>query len=529
MHFRLLFLLTLALFLGACAVATPPPPPPPTETPAAGGSETAPAPTPTAPTPTPSVAEPERTLFTVRRGEIVNELALEGRVVQVQQGQAFTEDGVLKAIFVQVGAMVEQGQLLAELDTRDLNAQLSQARVVYEQDRVALERARATAQTQVRQAQVDLDAARSELARAQRGARPDEISRARAVLQQAEADLANVRNEASQVKNQALREMETAVERLTFVQERFAAAQIEFEKNPNETTRNASLQAREDLRVAEDEVRRTRIAYDTALSNEVALVSRAEAVVAATQADLDRLLAGPDPFDVAQAEQAVARAQIVLEAARQQAQTDPELAKQIARSQAEVIRLEQQIESRRLIATMTGQVVALEAEPGIAVRAASPVIMLANNSSREIIVEEPVALDPLGTTTSLLPGQAVAIEFVRYPGQVFSGVVTRVPGRLPTNDAFLSSEYAISYEAPGVELSVGDIAEVTIVLGRVANALWLPPEAVIVTRDRSFVNKVDGDTEQRLEIVTGIVTPSQVEILRGLVEGDVVAGEVLPR
>ncbi|MBP1466888.1 biotin/lipoyl-binding protein [Candidatus Chloroploca sp. M-50] len=527
MHFRLLFLLTLALFLGACAVATPPPPPPPTETPSAGGTETTPPPS--TPIPTPSVAEPERTLYTVRRGEIVNELTLEGRVVQVQQGQAFTEDGVLKAIFVQVGDMVEQGQLLAELDTRDLNAQLSQARAVYEQDRIALERARGNAQTQVRQAQVDLDGARSELARARRGARPDEISRARAVVQQAAADLANVRNEASQVKNQALREMETAVERLTFVQERFAETQIEFEKNPNEATRNAFIQAREDLRVAEDEVRRTRIAYDTALSNEVALVSRAEAVVAATQADLDRLLAGPDPFDVAQAEQAVARAQIALEAARQQAQTDPELAKQIARSQAEVTRLEQQIESRRLIATMAGQVVALEAEPGIAVRAASPVIMLANNDRREIIVEEPVGLDPLGTTTRLLPGQEVAVEFVRYPGQIFPGVVTRVPGRLPTSDAFLSSEYAISYEAPGVELSVGDIAEVTIVLGRVANALWLPPEAVIVTRDRSFVNKVDGDTEQRLEIVTGIVTPNQVEILRGLVEGDVVAGEVLPR
>ncbi|NCC35830.1 MAG: efflux RND transporter periplasmic adaptor subunit [Chloroflexia bacterium] len=319
------------------------------------------------------------------------------------------------------------------------------------------------------------------------------------------------------------------MQRLTFVQERFAAAQLEVEKNPNETTRNAFIQAREDLRVAEDEVRRTRIAYDTALSNEVALVSRAEAVVAATQADLDRLLAGPDPFDVAQAEQAVARAQIALDAARQQVQTDPELAKQIARSQAEVTRLEQQIESRRLIATMAGQVVALEAEPGIAVRAASPVIMLANNDSREIIVEEPVGLDPLGTTTRLLPGQEVAVEFVRYPGQIFPGVVTRVPGRLPTSDAFVSSEYAISYEAPGVELSVGDIAEVTIVLGRVANALWLPPEAVIVTRERSFVNKVDGETEQRLEIVTGIVTPNQVEILRGLVEGDVVASEALPR
>ncbi|NCC33367.1 MAG: biotin/lipoyl-binding protein, partial [Chloroflexia bacterium] len=164
MPYRLLFLLTLALFLGACAVATPPPPPPATATPAAGGAET--APTPTAPTPTPSVAEPERTLYTVRRGEIVNELALEGRVAQVQQGQAFTEDGVLRSIFVQVGDLVAQGQLLAELDTRDLNAQLSQARAIYEQDRIALERARTSAQTQVRQAQVDLDAARSELARA---------------------------------------------------------------------------------------------------------------------------------------------------------------------------------------------------------------------------------------------------------------------------------------------------------------------------------------------------------------------------
>jgi multidrug efflux pump subunit AcrA (membrane-fusion protein) len=523
----LITLVASALVAGCAAPsATPPAPTAPAAAPTAASAFGAPAESATAEpavTAAATVAEPARPTFTVQRGEIVNALALEARIAQVQQGVAFSEDGILKNVAVTIGSTVEQGQVLAELDLSDLSSQLDQARAVYDQDQRAVSQAVAKGRIGVDQARVDLEAARSELERARQPAKPDVILKARAAVQQAEADLQTVRNNTSETKNQAQREMDTALVRLQAVQEQYGQAKLEYDKKPGKTTKEAFEKAREELRVAEDAVAKARIAFDTARSNEVSQIQRAEGDLLAAKAELEKLLAGPDPFDIAQAEQAVKRAQIALTAAEQQATADPELVKQAARSQAEVERLEQQIASRRLISPLSGQVVAMEAVPGMAVRAAAPIIMIANAANRQLVAEGPTGADAVRATSRLMPGQQVSITFARYPDRTFTGTVASVPSRAP--DTAATSEYTINYDAGDLALDIGDVAEVKAVLGRVENALWLPPEAVRVSRDRAFVilNK-DGE-EQRVEVTTGVITPERVEIVKGLMEGDKVYGE----
>lgn len=477
--------------------------------------------------PTATAAEPARPTFTVQRGEIVNQMTLDGRVAQVQQGIAFSEDGILKEVFVAVGDTVEQGQLLAELDLSDLQSQLGQAQMVYEQDQRAVNQAIARGQIEVRQAQVDLEAAQTALEQARQPAKPDEISRARAAVQQADAELQTVRNNMSQDKNQALRELETAVTRLQIAQDLYGYAKLDFEKNPREESEDLFIQRRDELVAAEDNVRRAQIAYDTARSNEVSQIQRAEGVAAAARADLDRLLAGPDRFLIAEAQQQVKQAQINLDAAQQRAVADPELSKQAARSLAEVERIQQQLTGRRLLAPLSGEVVALEAVPGMAVRAASPIMMVANSAMREVIVEAPATSVAAGSNSRLVAGQSVEIAFARYPGQTLTGVVARVPGRALSDTVEPSTEYAITYNPGELALDIGDLAQVEVVLGKVNGALWLPPEAVRVNRDRAFVMMMNGSEEQRVEIQTGIITEERVEIISGLVEGDVVLGEAI--
>lgn len=530
-----LIALVAGLLLAACAAPSPSPSGPttvPTSAPTgAAGIGGAPGQSATSiaeVAPTPTTAEPARPTFTVQRGEIVDQMTLDGRVAQVQQGVAFSEDGILKAIYVNVGDTVEQGQVLAELDLTDLESQLSQARAIYEQDQRAISQAVAQGQIAVRQAQVDLEAAQIALEKARQPAKPDEILRARAAVQQAEADLQTVRNNMSQDKNQALREMDTAVRQLQLTQDLYAQAKLEYEEEPSEETQAEFIRLHDEMIRAEDAVNRARIAYDTARSNEISQIQRAEGVVNAAKADLEQLLAGPDPFDIAAAEQLVKEARINLDAARQQAIADPDLAKQAARSQAEVERLQQQIAARRLVAPLSGEVVALEAVPGMAVRAASPILMIANGATREILVEAPIGAEATRTNSRLVPGQAVEISFARYPGQTIPGVVARVPNRASADAAALETEYAISYDPGDLALDIGDLAQIKVVLGKVANALWLPPEAVRVSRDRSFVLMLVNGEEQRVEIETGIVTDERIEILEGLAEGDVVLGEAVP-
>lgn len=528
---KILSVLVAGSLLAACASAAPSPQP---TLPAAAGAPTSPAgglgAAPTAdaaPTSPPTNAEPARPTFTVQRGEIVDEITLEGRIVQVEQGVSFGEDGILKAVYVNAGSTVEAGQLLAELDNTLLESQLSQAQSILTQDQRALSQAGARGEIAVKQAQVDLSAARTALEEMRRPARPDEIARARAAVQQAEATLQTTRNNTSQDKNQALRTLDTAVKNLLIVQDLYGYAKLEFENHPREETRDAYIALRNDLLAAEDAVTAARIAADTARSNEVSLIQRDEGIVAATKADLDRLLVGPDPFDIARAEQAVSRAEIALAAARQAAVPDTELSKQVARSQAEVERLNQQIADRRLIAPLSGQITSIEALPGMPVRAATPLMTIANPDRRELLV----AMTNTGTataanrTTRLLLGQEVSISFARYPGRSIPGVISSAPGsnnRVSADSVLPDNQYGVSYDGQGLDLAIGDRAEVTVVLDVIENALWLPPAAVIISRDRSFVTVEENGQDERVEVRTGIVTQDRIEIISGLEENDVV-------
>lgn len=478
-------------------------------------------------TATPTTAEADRPTFTVQRGEIVDQVALSGRVAQVQKGIAFNEDGFLKGVYVSVGDTIEEGQLLAELDLSDLSSQLSQAEVIFQQDQRAVSQASARGRIVVSQAQVDLESARIAAEKTRQPARADEILRAQAAVQQAEADLQTMRNNMSQEKNQALREMEAAAKRLQVTQDLYGYAKLDYEKNPSEKTRDKFIQLRDQLLKDEDDLTRARITYDTARSNEVSQIQHAEGVAAAARADLEQLYAGPDPFAVAEAEQAVKRASINLESAQQQASADPELAKQAARSQAEVERIQQQIEGRRLIAPLAGQIVAMEAVPGMAVRAGAPIMMLANESGREILVEAPTGTEATRTNNRLTVGQQVEVSFARYPGRTITGVIARVPGRADIDTVLPETEYAINYDPGDLTLEVGDLAEVSVVLGRVEKALWLPPAAVRINRERSFVMMMKDGQEQRVDVEIGVTTADQVEILKGLLEGDVVLGEAV--
>jgi membrane fusion protein, macrolide-specific efflux system len=78
------------------------------------------------PTPLPTAVKPT---FTVQRGEIVIKTELGGRVVPVNSKPAsFTTDGNIGNVYVQVGDRVEQGQLLADLESmKDLEDQWATA------------------------------------------------------------------------------------------------------------------------------------------------------------------------------------------------------------------------------------------------------------------------------------------------------------------------------------------------------------------------------------------------------------------
>jgi multidrug efflux pump subunit AcrA (membrane-fusion protein) len=80
------------------------------------------------PVPTPVVAT--RPVYTVQRGDGVNQIEFTGRITPVKEAiLSFHTNGYARQIYVQRGEAVKAGQVLADLEVGDLENQLAQARL----------------------------------------------------------------------------------------------------------------------------------------------------------------------------------------------------------------------------------------------------------------------------------------------------------------------------------------------------------------------------------------------------------------
>ncbi|WP_298818617.1 biotin/lipoyl-binding protein [Chloroflexus sp.] len=508
---RYILAIGLAIGLSGCSIGslvgapTPEPwTPPPTPEPTA----VAVVPTPTEP------AVVERTVA-VAVGTFADRRELSGQVTPVlERGLAFRQSGVLRNLYVEVGAQVQTGQLLAEIDLGTLEDQLRQAKINAEQDRRTIEQATARAQIEVRAAEVALESARDRLAELTAPASPTEIAEARAALQRAEAALARARNDASAVKTRAERTLADRVAELQRVQEAYGNARARLEVEDTPEVRALVDRLSVELRAAESAVALAQIELDTARGNEIAAVQAAEADVTLARTRLERLLNGPDPFEVAAAQRAVQQAQIQLDAARQRTAPDPLLVKSLAASELAIKSIERQIEDRRIYAPFDGSITAIEALVGFPVEAEVPVLRLMDNSGLQVTVSG-LSSDDL---QRIPDGARVAVQFVRYPGRTFSGVVRKT---ITMANPLQGTELQIACDCGDLPLVIGDPALVTIDFGQREGARWLPLEAI--RRDGgTYVLVPTEQGPQRVDVQIGLVADGKVEIISGLEAGDLV-------
>ncbi|MBO9322293.1 MAG: HlyD family efflux transporter periplasmic adaptor subunit [Roseiflexus sp.] len=493
---------------------------------ACGGSAAQTTPTPT-PRPVQNVLE--KPTYVVQRGVVVDEIKVSGFVAATKQVElSFTQNGFLKVLYVDRNDPVKQGQLLAELEMGDLPNQLRQAEVALEQAQLVLNRSKAQRDAAIRRAELDLEEAQAQLRRLQEPPDPLELARAQANLAQAQANLEQVRTNASAEKTRAEIALAQASNALPAVQTAYLRALTEWNDirdKPQDWRYNAVKEAFEraeaELRNAEMAVRQAQLAYDQARQNEGPAIARAEALVVEAQAAYDALVRGPKPEDLERARRNVERARIAVDEARQVG--DSELEGRVASAQLEVERLKAQMEAMRLYAPFDGKVAAVGNKPGDQITAYRAVITVMDDTGKELLVENVASQD----ATRIGLGQQVQITFSRAPGRVFNGVVTKLPTTLTSSAATINPDraYHIDFEAPGVNLEVGDLAQVIITLKRVEDALWLPPQAVRAFEGRRFVVVKDGDRQRRQDVRVGIVSLERIEILEGLKEGDIVVGQ----
>jgi multidrug efflux pump subunit AcrA (membrane-fusion protein) len=139
------------------------------------------------PTPIPTAIVPIKPTYTVKRGEIVDELEFSGRVAPVvEEDLFFRNSGRVRAVFNKRNDFVEEGQVLAELEIDPLERELESAELDLERAKVRLQQAIDEHEYQLTVAQTDLDMANIRLDSMRSEAVPDQTQIA---LQEKEIEL----------------------------------------------------------------------------------------------------------------------------------------------------------------------------------------------------------------------------------------------------------------------------------------------------------------------------------------------------
>ena len=114
----------------------------------------------------------------------------------------------------------------------------------------------------------------------------------------------------------------------------------------------------------------------------------------------------------------------------------------------------------------------------------------------------------------------MSVTLNNQPGQVFSGVVRRLPQVGAASTAAADKSVRVTIENADGAMTEGDLARIAIVVARKPSALWLPPQAIRNFQGRRFVVVKDADGERRADVKLGIQSDDRVEVLSGVRPGD---------
>jgi len=411
--------------------------------------------------------QPTWETVSVQRGDISAAVSATGEVLpELEANLAFQSTGLINEAPVEVGDRIAAGQVLAQLDTSDLELAVRQAEVSLR-----------TAEAQLRQLQAppsesDVAAAEAALASAKaayqellKGSDADQLAAARSQVEQARVQLEQAQQAYDQVKDRpevGLLPQSAQLQQATIA---FETAQAQY-------------------RVA-------------AKSANEAQIAQAQAQIAQAQSGLDRLLEGPQDEQVEIAQASVDQAEIALEQARNR------------------------LDDAQIVAPWSGLVTAVNIVSGTLAQPGTPAIRIADDSKFHLSVE----VDEVDIA-GIAEGQPVTIELDALPDRVLAGQVHNVaPAARVTPTGGVAYDVRIDIAPGDAPLRNGMSATATIISSTRNDALLIPNRAVQLEREsgRTFVERLVNGEPQKTEVRLGLRDDQRAEVREGLEEGDQLA------
>jgi HlyD family secretion protein len=384
--------------------------------------------------------------------------------------------GIVSELNVEQGDRVEKGQILAQMDSAEIQAQILQYRA-------------------------NLEQAKAQLAEAQAGSRPQEIVQARARVAQAEAQLAEARagNRPQEIA-QAQAQVDAARAKADYTGEqvsryRYLYNQGAEKKQLLDQAISEDKAATASLREAE---KRLALLQSGSRSEDIA---RQEAAVQEARASLRLLENGTRPEVIAQRKAAVASAEAQLKSAQ-------------VKLQDTIIR-----------APFAGIVTQKYADEGAFVTPTTSASSSASATSSSIFALaqglEVLAQVPEADIGRIKQGQQVEIVADAYPDQVFKGQVRLVAPEAVKEEGVTLFQVRVAIDTGKEQLRSGLNVDLTFIGDKVNDALLVPTVAIVTEKGETGVLVPDKKNEPKFQPVTiGAQIQDQTQILEGVKDGE---------
>ncbi|WP_409347287.1 efflux RND transporter periplasmic adaptor subunit [Paenibacillus sp. MBLB4367] len=177
-------------------------------------------------------------------------------------------------------------------------------------------------------------------------------------------------------------------------------------------------------------------------------------------------------------------------------------------------------EKLKLHAPIDGIVTFVDAlRPGNSAVAYREIVGIAEEGAKEVAYTT-----PLGSSVSLTEAAKGMPVSLTHGGKTYSGIVkqspTSAPFTLNTTEAERNSRLLLlQFDALPAGAAFGDNVEFKLVLSEKNDVVKIPRVALRSYQGRDFVHIVEGESRKEVDVVKGLVTSTEVEIKKGLTEG----------
>jgi HlyD family secretion protein len=389
---------------------------------------------------------------------------------ETRLGLSFKSAGRVAEIMVEEGDQVKGGEILAKLETADLEQALIQA-------------------------QASLAISEAQLAQTEEGASAEDLASARAALESALADYEEVKVGPSQ---EDITVAKADMEKARIALEK---AQADYDRISWQAGIGATAQA-STLQQASVDYERARAQYELTVDRPTnSELKQAEAQIAQARATLADLEEKPTPEELTIATAQVTQARSTL-------------------TQAQL-----NLDEATLVAPFTATVADVNIEVGQIVNSGTPVIVLTDPTSYyvDLYIDE----TEIG---QVQVGQPVVITPDAFPNEEIEGEVTAIKSIGTVSGGIVTYEVRVEIVPTEVPIRPDMTASATVVVEEKENVLLIPNRAIRREGDVMYVEVLDpsGSTEvRRVAIATGASNDAVTEVTTGLEEGDVVVTSVV--